>query len=166
MDAGAQIGQHGALGVRRDQNQAIGRGRAVFGRGRIEMHAQGPDVVGEDAPEGIVLDLAGEGAFGAQARHHGDGVGGGPAGAFHGRAGLVIDRRGLGLVDQGHRTLGQALAFQEGVIGLGQNIDNGVADADNVETGIGHESLFQLIPPGRRRDRGGPEPGALVGRGV
>ncbi len=119
----------------------------------------------EDAPEGIVLNLPHEGAFGAQARHHRDGVGGGPARTFHGRAGLVIDRGGLRFVDQGHGALGQAFAFQKRVIGLGQNVDDGITDAGDIETGIGHESLFNLIPP-RCRLLGAVSFRALVGRGV
>ena len=46
---------------------------------------------------------------------------------------MGIEHFGLFGVDQRHRALDHAELFERGIIGLGQNINNRVADAQNVE---------------------------------
>ena len=58
--AGAEIGVHGALAVRRHQDEAA-RGRRPVGRGRhVEVDADRAQIVAEEPAELVVLDLADE----------------------------------------------------------------------------------------------------------
>ena len=44
-------------------------------------------------------------------------------------------------VDQHHRALVHGVLRQKGVVSRGHDVDNGVADAENVEAGSGHCEL-------------------------
>ena len=41
-------------------------------------------------------------------------------------------------VDQAHRSFGQPLGGEESVVGVGDDVDDGIADAQHVETAVGH----------------------------
>ena len=88
----------------------------------------------EGAAELVVLDLADEGRARAEARDADDGVGGRAAGDLHRRPHGVIDRLRARLVDQRHRALAHAVLEQKVVFGAGDHVDDGVADAEDVET--------------------------------
>ena len=47
---------------------------------------------------------------------------------------------GAVLVDQGHRALVQVVGGQEGFVGRGQDVDNGVADGRDIKT-RGHRQV-------------------------
>ena len=94
--------------------------------------------MGEGAAEFVVLDLADEGGAAAEARHADDGIGGRAARAFHRRPHRLIDLLGARLVDQRHGALVHALRHQEIVLGAGDHVDDGVADAEHVVAGGGH----------------------------
>ena len=133
LDAGAEIGIHGALRVGGDEDQAA-RGRGIGGGdGGLEGDAIGPDVVAEDAAQLVVADLADEGAAPAERGDPGHGVGGRAAGDLDPRAHGVVERRRPRGVDQGHGALDQSLFGQQVVIGIRQHVDDGVADSDDVE---------------------------------
>ena len=98
--------------------------------------------MGEGAAELVVLDLADEGRAGAEARDADDGVGGRAARTFHRRAHRGVDRLRARLVDQRHGALVHALRDQEIVLGAGDHVDDGVADAEHVVAGCRHASSF------------------------
>jgi len=50
----------------------------------------------------------------------------------------LIERLGPWRVDQGHRSLDEPFASEKLLIGMGDHVDDGIADADNVEVGLGH----------------------------
>ena len=131
---GAEIGVHGALAVRRHQHVAARRRGAVRRRRRVEGDAGGADVVPEHAAEFVVAHLADEGRARAEARHPDDGVRRRAARDLDRRSHGVVDRRRARLVDQRHAALVHALLDQEVVVGAREHIDDGVADAEHVET--------------------------------
>ena len=87
------------------------------------------------AAELVVLDLADEGGAAAEAGDADDGVGRRAAGAFHRRPHGLIDLLGARLVDQRHGALVHAVRDQEIVLGAGDHVDDGVADAEHVVAG-------------------------------
>ena len=69
---------------------------------------------------------------------HRAGIGRRPAAAFNPRAHGGVNRLGLVGADQRHAALGHAMFGQEAVLGTGQHIHNGIADAKNIKAGGGH----------------------------
>jgi hypothetical protein len=59
-----------------------------------------------------------------------------PAGAH-----MVVEPGRLIGVDQPHRSLGQPLALEKGVVGFGDHVDDRIADREHVEAGVGHQGL-------------------------
>ncbi len=51
---------------------------------------------------------------------------------------LAVERLGARFVDQGHRALGELFLLDEGFVGLGKDVDDGIADADDIECGGRH----------------------------
>ena len=142
----AEIGVHGALAVRRHQDVGAAGGGAVGGRFGLEGDAGGADVVGVEAADLVVLDLADEGGAGAEAGEADDGVGAGAAAHLGRRAHVPVDRGGAGLVDQRHAALGHAVAGEKALIGLHQHVENRIADPENVVFCVSHRSvLFTAI---------------------
>ena len=94
--------------------------------------------MGEGAAELVVLDLADEGGTRTERGDADDGVGRRAAGAFGRRPHRLVDCGGARLVDQRHGALVHALRHQEIVLGAGDDVDNGVADAEHVVAGSGH----------------------------
>ena len=129
---GAEIGVHGALAVRRHQDVGAAGGGAVGGRLGLEGDAGGADVVGVEAADLVVLDLADKGGAGAETGDADDGVGAGAAGHLGRRAHVAVDRGGAGLVDQRHAALGHAVADEKALVGLHQHVENRIADPENV----------------------------------
>ncbi len=50
-----------------------------------------------------------------------------------------VERVGARRVDQRHRPLGEAMRREEGVVGVGEHVDDGIADADDIEGGCRHD---------------------------
>ena len=145
LHAGAEVGVHGALGVRRHQDQAARRrGAAMAGR-RLEMHAGGADVVAEDLAELVAVDLADVGPPAAQRRDAGHGVAGGTARHLDARTHAAVQLLGAGGVDQRHRPLLDPVGREKGVVGMGDHVDDGVADAGDVEFGRGHGRSLEML---------------------
>jgi hypothetical protein len=97
--------------------------------------------VGEDAAQRVVAHLADEGRPGAEARHADDGVRRRAAGNLHRRSHRLVDALGLLLDDQRHRPLAHGVTNEEIVIGAGDDVDDGVADAENVVADVRHAGL-------------------------
>ena len=132
---GAEISEHGAFGVRRNQNNAAAGGGAFGQRPGKEINAGGADVALEFLSEFVVMDFADESAVGAQRSEAGNGIGRRTSGnlAFGNEVG--IDFAGVGRFDQRHAAFGQAAFPEKAVANLGQNVDDGVADADDIIKG-------------------------------
>ena len=151
---GAEIGVHGALAVRRHQDVGAAGGGAAFRRLGLEGRAGGADVVGVEAADLVVLDLADEGGAGAETGDADDGVGAGAAAHLGRRAHVLVDRGGAGLVDQRHAALGHAVAGEKTLVGLHQHVENRIADPENVVFCVSHPSV--LFTAFARRSRARP----------
>jgi hypothetical protein len=95
--------------------------------------------VGKDAAELVVLDLADERSARTEARRAHDRVRRRSAGHLDCRTHGVVDARRLRLVDQLHRALAHFLPGKEIVVGARENIDDRIADAEDVESTGGHQ---------------------------
>ena len=89
--------------------------------------------MGKDRAELVVANAADESGTASQLGNPGQGVGGGAPGGFQTRAQFRVEGLGLVLIDQGHGSLGQAKALDDGIVSLDEHINDGVADADNVQ---------------------------------
>ena len=136
--AGAKEGVHGALAIRAHQNQATCGGRTAGQRRGWEMDAGGGDVVAEHLAQPIIRDFPKIADLRAKPGCHRAGIGRRPAAAFNPRAHGGVNRLGLVGADQRHAALGHAVFGQEAVLGTGQHIHNGIADAKNIKAGGGH----------------------------
>ncbi len=134
----AEKGAHGALSIRRDVDEAPAGGRAAVQGRRIETRADGPDVMGEDFAQRVPGHLADKKRSAAEAGDPGDGIGRRAAGSLDPRGHAPIELMRARLVDEAHRALVQTLRVEEGVVGPGQDIDDGVADRGDVVSG-GHD---------------------------
>ncbi len=136
--AGAEIGVHGALTVGRHQDVGAGRRRTVDRRRGGEMHARAPEIVGEIAADLIVADLADEGAARPELGGADRRVGGRAARDDHGLTHGGVEILGPRLVDQVHGALGNGALFQKRVVDRGENVDDGVPEAQEVVGRGGH----------------------------
>src|SRR6266545_4528815 len=135
---GAEIGVHRALAVGRDQHVAARCRWAGRGRGCRKRDASRADVVGKDATELVVLDLADEGRARTEACYAYDGIRRRAAGNLHRRTHGIVEFRGLALIDQLHGALAHIVLGEKRVIRARDHIDNRIADTKNVETYRGH----------------------------
>ena len=99
----------------------------------------------EDLAELVVLDLSEKGALAAEGGKARDRIGAGAARAFDGFAHTAIEHVGALRVDQCHAALLDVLKLQEGVVGIGDHIDEGIADAGNVIFQLAHISGSGLL---------------------
>ena len=133
LDAGAEIGRHRALGIRRHENEAA-RGRGTVDRRRSgEGDTRLLNVAAEHGARLIVPHLADIAGGAAEPRHTHHGVGGGAAADFDCATHAPTERRGAASVDQGHRALGQVLLGEQRVVGFDDGIDDGVTDPDDIQ---------------------------------
>ena len=61
------------------------------------------------------------------------------------RAHVRIEPLGLLRVDQPHRSLHQPLGLKELVRGIGDHVDDRIADAQDVETAVGHSGHLLVL---------------------
>ena len=132
MHARAEKRVHGALAVRRHEDEAARGGLAVVGRRGVVGDAERADVVAEDAAELVGGDPADEAAFRPERGKAGDGVGSRASGALDGRAHGLIEPAGFAGRDQAHEALGEVVLGEKGVVTAGDDVDDGVADAHHV----------------------------------
>ena len=140
---------HGALGIRGDEDHAAGcRGTALHGRG-VEQATSGAQIVGKDAAQLVVAHAANEASTAAELGDGRHGVGHRAARGFNARAHGAIEGLGLLLINQGHGALGEPLAFEESVVALGEHINDGVANANDIEgcRGGGHALSSARLGP-------------------
>ena len=165
-DAGAQEGVHGALPIRRHQDEAARGGCSVQQRGGGEMDADGGDVAAEGLAQLVVRNLADIGHPCPQRGGHRAGIGRRAAAAFLARRHGGVERVGCRRVDQGHAALVHVVLGDERLWHGGHDVDDGIADAEDVETGCVHAVLpvrlccgmcYGLYPHGlggKRRSQG------------
>ncbi|MGX7876472.1 hypothetical protein ACVDG5_030705 [Mesorhizobium sp. ORM6] len=122
--------------------------RAVGGaleRLGIEGDALRMDVMRVDFAERIVGNLAEEGGAAAEGGDAGRRVAGAAAGGFDRRAHTAVEEFGTVGVDEVHRALDDAVGLEEVLVALGDDVDNGIADAKHVI--IRHQCLRQKPEP-------------------
>ena len=83
----------------------------------------------------IALDLADIGGAGAERGQRRHGVGAGAARHLDRRPDAAVQLGHARLVDQRHRALGQIEPLERSIVGLGQHVDDRVAEAEHVELG-------------------------------
>ena len=131
----AEEGVHRPLCVRRDDDQAAPGGH-VGPRPRVgEGDTLGPQVVVERLAEAVRGHLADVGRPPAEGRHTAHGVGGGTSRHLDGRLQRGMEGKGALSLDQGHRALHERLRLDEVLAVMGDHVDQGIADADDVVAG-------------------------------
>ena len=65
------------------------------------------------------------------------------AARFTSRAHSAVEPCSFVGVDQPHRSFGKPLFGEEGVVGSGDDVDNGVADSEHVEASVGQEDILR-----------------------
>ena len=98
----------------------------------VEGDAGAAQVGDEGAAEVVGLDLADIGAADAEGGDADDRVGRRTAGDDPRRDACGVERLGALLVDQRHRAFDHVLRLQIGVVGLGDDVDQRIAQAENV----------------------------------
>ena len=120
-----------ASGVTRIRQRAVAGPAAAAGVGKATPAAVMSWRI--DLAQQVVADLADVAGLAAERRDAGDGIAGRAAGSLDAGAHGAVDRLGARLVDQRHRALVHRLGGEEGVVGLADHVDDGIADADDVE---------------------------------
>ena len=105
------------------------------------MNAGGLDVMGKGPASLVRGDLAHEGAFSAEARKAGDGVGSRAARHDCRRAHGIVQRLRLLLVNELHRALAQPGLDEKLLVDRSDDVDDRIAEAENVKSMIGHGIL-------------------------
>ena len=128
-----EVGVHRAFGVGGDDDDAPAGGGVAVGLAGTELHAHRTQVVAEHPAEIVVAHLADVGRSPAEAGDADDRVGGRATAHLDGTAQCPIEvHRPVG-VDQGHRPLHEFVVAEEPVVGVGDDVDQSVADTHHVE---------------------------------
>jgi len=100
--------------------------------GRRERHTGGAYVVAEDLAELVGGGLADEASLAAEGGDADDGVGTRAAGDLDRRPHVVVELCHRRRIDQLHAALGAAVLRQKCLVAAAYDVDDGVADADDV----------------------------------
>ena len=92
----------------------------------------------KDFAELIIGDLPDKATSAAKGGHAGNGVCRRPAADFMSGAHFRVEGVCARGIDQLHSAFGQAFGDDEIVFGGGDDINNGIADGNNIQLGIGH----------------------------
>ena len=140
--AGAEIGVHGPLAMRRHQDHRAGCRRPVSQPLHLVVDAQASEVGFEDVAQIVGCDLADKSGATAERGNARCGIGGAAAGdaALIGWHAVVEGGRAF-RVDEMHDALGQPFAFEKAFLDRRDHIDDGIADGQNVKTGIGQGNV-------------------------
>ena len=123
---------HRALGVGRDDDDAPA-GRDVVGhRAGTERHADREQIVAEHPAQLVVAHLADVGGAAPEAGDATHRVGGRAAAHLDRRTERPVQLDGAFGLDQRHRSLHEVVLPEELVAGVGDHVDERVADADDV----------------------------------
>ena len=138
LGRGTEIGVHGALGIRGHQNDRDTGIVAVAGRCDRGDDAECFHVLAVEPARLVIADATDKSGAAAKRRDPGHGIGDRTAGRHGGRRDALIELTRAGLVDQSHRALVHAMFSQEAVLDFGNNINDGITDADHFRLGAGH----------------------------
>lgn len=140
---GAEVGAHRPLAVRRDEREAA----PVGDRGALEARAIAAG--GHETPVVLLAgrvgaDLAEVGRLHAEPAGAERGVGRGAAGLEADVAADLLDEPGdVLVVDEHHAALGAGdMGREEGVVHVGEQVHDGIADTDQVKGGGAHCGLW------------------------
>ncbi len=133
LQAGAEIGLHGALPVGGDEHMAPGGWRAFGGGIQADVDAQRAHVVIENGAELVCFDLADVGGRAAEIGKAGDRICNRAARHFRRRPHLRVEFARLLFIDQRHRAGHGADVFEEVVFDVSEYVDDGVADAEKLD---------------------------------
>ena len=118
------------------------RQRALAGAVRrgpgLEIDLRGTDIVRKHVAKVIVLHLADESRARAEPGGADDRIGGRAAGDDDGLTHRLIELFRRRFVDQRHAALVEAVGKEKIVVAWSEDIDDGIADAENFEAGFGH----------------------------
>ena len=137
----AEVGAHRALGVRRHDDDAPSRRRVVERGAGPERDPDRVEIVGEHLTQAVVGDLAQvrrPATEAGQATHR---VGRRTAAHLDRRSERLVQVPSAIDVDQSHRTLDQPMVAEELLVGVGDHVDQRIADADDVVASVGRGAL-------------------------
>jgi len=138
----AEIRVHRALTIRSDKNDAATRFRrmAVRCRAGVEDNPLGAHVIGEGRAKLVVLDLADKRGPTAKLRYAGDRVRHRTAGDLPGGTDPRVEIDAPVYVYQLHDPFPDAVHFHEGLVAVGENVDQRVSDSHHLKP-LGHVLL-------------------------
>ena len=150
--ADAEIGVHRALCVGCDDDEATTGRHTERARRAGERDSGRLEVVAEHLAELVVGDLPDVGARPAERRDAGHRVRGGTSRLLDARPHRVVQVLRALRVDQGHRGLHEPVGVEERVVTIGQHVDEGISDADDVEERCFASDTGENLPgpPGQR----------------
>ena len=140
----AQKRVHRALPVGRHEDQAARGGRLTAAHRGGKGNPGGADIVGKHFAQLIIGDLADKGARRSQRGHPGQCVGRRSARNFARRTHRGIKIMRARFIDQRHPALGQIEPGNIVVMRRGHDIDNRIADRDDIVTGGGLGHYWRL----------------------
>ena len=141
MLSGAEEGVHRPVAVGRDEDHRPGGRFADVGCRGDELDARCGQVVPIEFAQLVRCNLADEAGAATQRGDASRGVARRSAANLVRRPHVRIEPLRLLGVDQPHRAFDQAFARQEIVVGIGDHIDDGIADAQDIEARVGHSTL-------------------------
>ena len=130
----AEVSVHGSLRIGCDHDDATTSGDVVEQTTGGEVHSDRVKIVTEDVTEIVGTDLADVGGSSAETGDAAHGVGRRATAHLDRRPECPVQMEGPFGVDESHRTLGERLTFDEGVVGVGDDVDQSITDADHVES--------------------------------
>ena len=159
-----EVGVHRPLGIGRDDDDAPARGN-VGGRGSWpERHPDGVEVVAENGAEIVAADLADVGGPTTEAGDPAHRVGRRSAAHLHRRPKGAVQLDGPIGVDQRHRALDEPVVDEEAFAGVGDDVDEGVADPDDLVAGRARRRRSGVRHVGQRYRCAATSPAPRPGR--
>ena len=143
---------HRPLRIGGDEDQRSRGGANIAARGDQEIDPEAFHVVAVNIAQFVARHLADEARFQPERSQPRGGVARRSAADLAPRPHHAVQPHRLRFVDQPHRPLGQRLLGKKGVVGIGDHVDNGIADAKHIKAGCGHGGG----PVGKGESRGAP----------
>ncbi len=142
---------HRPLRIGSDQDQRARGGADIAARGDEEIDPEALDVVAIDVAQLVARHLADEAGLEPERGKSRRRIAGRSAADLAPRPHYAVKAHRLGFVDQSHRPFVQPLFGKEGIVGIGDHIDDGISDAQHIEAGSSHLGVQSL----EMRDFGG-----------
>src|SRR5690606_1673887 len=139
LNARAKIGVHRALAIRRHEDHAARRWRKTFKCRSVESHAQRTDVMAKHVAERVISHLAEMGCLAAKTGKTSGRIACAASGGLNRWSHLLVEIGSALRIDEIQRALDDVVLDQKRLFAAGNDIDNGVADAEDVV--FAHEGL-------------------------